>query len=97
MTIMLASKPLNFEDDVDQGGRQASPRAGDEAHQNGEFGAVSIDDEDGAGGPAHRESAIDGEIDEAQNAKGDEDSDAGQGVAEPLPNRADIDVAERHE
>ena len=40
--------------------------------------------------------STDCQVDEAKDAKGHEDGDAGQRVAKPLADGADIDVAGRH-
>ena len=88
---------FNFEDDVDERGRQAGQRAGDEAHHNGELGAVPVHDEDGAGGAADGKSAVHRQVDKAKHAEGHEYGDARQRVTQPLADCADVDVAERHE
>jgi len=88
---------FNFEDDVDESGRQAGQRAGDEAHYNSELGAVPVHDEDGAGGAADGESAVHRQVDKAKHAEGHEYGDARKAVAQPLADCADVDISERHE
>ena len=88
---------FNLEDDINQRGSQAGPGAGGEGRQDGDLGARAGYDEHGADRSANGKGAIDGQIDEAQDAEGEEDADAGERVAQALPDGADVHVAQGHE
>ena len=88
---------FNLEDDVNQRGGQAGAGAGGESRQDGDLGANTGYDEHGADRAPDGKSAINSQIDETQDAESEEDADASERVAQALPNRADVDIADGHE
>ena len=98
MTMMLASKAFYFEDNVDQA-QSPSPVSAPATKpiSKGKLGTVPICNKNGAGSATDRKGAVHRQIDEAQYAECKEYRDTRKGVTQPLPDRADIDIANRHE
>ena len=88
---------FDFEDNIDERGRQAGHSASRKGRDHRHLGPDAADNKNRADSATNGKGAIHGQIYESQDAEGNEYADAGERIAQSLPDRADIDIAERHE